>query len=68
MFRNGKKVTVTKTTVSNGDGTSKTEVQETIVDEGGNRKNNTYVEGLPQARNHSSSIVSSFDIKLNSSF
>jgi len=48
IIKNGKKVTVTKTTVGNSDGTSRTEVQETIVDEGGNRKENRYIEGLPQ--------------------
>ena len=56
ICRDGKIATVTKTTVSNGDGTSKTEVQETIVDEGGNRKNNTYIERLPQANNLNSKI------------
>jgi len=45
IIKNGKKVTVTKTTVGNPDGTSRTEVQETVVDEGGNRKENRYIEG-----------------------
>jgi curved DNA-binding protein CbpA len=48
IIKNGKKVTVTKTTVGNGDGTSRTEVQETVVDEGGNRKENRYIEGAPR--------------------
>ena len=56
IYRDGKKVTVTKTTVSNADGTSKTEVQETIVDESGNHKNNTYIERLPPANNLNSKI------------
>lgn len=50
IIKNGKKVTVTKTTTNNADGTSKTEVQETVEDESGNRKQNQYIQGSQQNR------------------
>lgn len=42
IFRNGKKVTVTKTTVTNPDGTSTTEVHEKIEDGGRSIADNRY--------------------------
>ena len=42
--------------MTDADGTSRTEVQETIVDEGGRRKDNRYIEGLPQANNSNSNF------------
>jgi len=51
IIKNGKKVTVTKTTVNNPDGTSKTEVQESVEDEGGNRRETRYVQGPEQQTN-----------------
>lgn len=44
IIRNGKKVTVTKTTIVNADGTSHTEVHENIQDEGRTLKDHRYVD------------------------
>jgi len=44
IIRNGKKVTVTKTTVTNADGTSHSEVHENIQDEGRVLKDNRYID------------------------
>ena len=43
-IRNGKKVTVTKTTITNPDGTSHTEVHENVQDDGRTLKNERYVD------------------------
>jgi len=56
IIKNGKKVTVTKTTITNADGTSQTEVQETIIDEGGNRRDNRYIEGQAQTNGRTMEI------------
>ena len=42
--RNGKKVTVTKTTITNPDGTSHTEVHENVQNEGRTLKDHKYVD------------------------
>jgi len=56
IIKNGKKVTVTKTTITNADGTSQTEVQETIIDESGNRRDNRYLEGQAQTNGRTMEI------------
>ena len=43
IIRNGQKVTVTKKTVTNADGTSHTEVQEKIMDNQGNNHSKKYI-------------------------
>mgnify|MGYP006950864334 FL=1 len=44
MRRNGKKVTVTKKTITNPDGTTRTEVQEQINDRAGEPRITSYIE------------------------
>jgi curved DNA-binding protein CbpA len=59
IIRNGKKVTVTKSTVTNPDGTSHTEVHESVQDEGRTLRDNRYansgqISGLEYNRNNNS--------------
>jgi len=50
IIKNGKQVTVTKTTVTNPDGTSHTEVQEKVKEDGRTLKDNKYVDNGQNSR------------------